>query len=247
MNTKPSKPGRLRALAASALLIVGGTFSAGLITSTPAAADAPATSEETANFEVDFLKNMIDHHSMAIMSAQTCLEKADHQELESLCQSIIDSQSSQIEQMQTWLQDWYGISYEAQPGNMQSMQSMENVSSAQYEIQFMQSMIEHHRGAVQEAESCLANAGHEPLLGLCTDIRQSQLEEIDQMQAWLDTWYNVNAADGAVSPMPKGGADTGVTRDSNSDNPTILALAGGLLLTGAAAVYVIRRRVKATH
>jgi uncharacterized protein (DUF305 family) len=155
-------------------------------------ADAPAQSPEAATFEVDFLTGMIDHHAMAIAMAQTCLEKASHQDLKDLCRSIIDAQQQEITKMQTWLQNWYGISYEPQmsEGDMRSMERLENFSGGEYEIRFMQSMIRHHWTAVREAEECLGNAEHPALIELCSNIKEAQLAEISRMQPWLEQWYD---------------------------------------------------------
>lgn len=183
---------KVSAVAAAAAMAAGAFTGTGLAVASPALADAPAQSEQVASYEVDFLKNMIDHHTMAIMMGQTCLEKATHDELVQLCSSIIASQSAQVDQMQGWLQGWYGISYSPQlsTGDMRSMQRMENFTGAQYEIRFMQSMIRHHWAAVRESGTCLENAGHPELLSLCGTIRQTQLEEIGQMQSWLEDWYD---------------------------------------------------------
>ena len=45
--------------------------------------------------------------------------------------------------------------------------------------------------AIREAEKCLANAEHDELLTLCSDIRDAQLAEIAQMQDWLQEWYDL--------------------------------------------------------
>ena len=60
-------------------------------------------------FEIDFMQTMIKHHRQAIKEAETCLDKAYHPKLLSLCQNIIETQSAEIQQMQTWLCEWYGI------------------------------------------------------------------------------------------------------------------------------------------
>lgn len=185
---------RIRAVAASAVLALGAAAGAGVAGAAPALADAPAQSQEAATFEVDFLTGMIDHHAMAVAMAETCLEKATHQELKDLCQSIIDAQQEEIQKMQTWLQDWYGISYEPQmsEGDMRSMERLENFSGAEYEIRFMQSMIRHHWAAIREAEDCLGNAEHPELIELCSNIKEVQLAEIGQLQTWLEQWYDRN-------------------------------------------------------
>lgn len=60
-------------------------------------------------FEIAFMEMMIKHHSKAIKEASTCLEKAYHPELVSLCQDIIETQSREIVQMRAWLCQWYGV------------------------------------------------------------------------------------------------------------------------------------------
>ncbi|UKA68424.1 DUF305 domain-containing protein [Arthrobacter sp. FW306-05-C] len=190
----PTMGTKIRAVAASAALALGATAGAGAAGAAPALADAPAQTRQVATFEVDFLTGMIDHHAMAIAMAQTCLEKATHQELKDLCQSIIEAQQQQIQKMQAWLQDWYGINYQPQmsQGDMRSMERLQNFSGAEYEIRFMQSMIRHHWRAVREAEKCLDNAEHPELIELCSNIKEAQLAEISQMQTWLEQWYDRN-------------------------------------------------------
>jgi len=61
------------------------------------------------DFEIAFMEMMIKHHSKAIKAASTCLEKAYHPELVSLCQDIIETQSREIVQMRAWLCQWYGV------------------------------------------------------------------------------------------------------------------------------------------
>lgn len=159
----------------------------------PAArADAPAQDPKAAAFEVDFMTDMINHHSMAVMMGQTCVEKAVHDELAATCESIVQTQSQEIAQMQTWLADWYGVTHEPQmtDGQMRSMARLDRLTGEDYEIAFMRSMIRHHWSAIREAETCLANAEHSELLQLCESIKTAQLEEIATMQDWLEQWYD---------------------------------------------------------
>jgi uncharacterized protein (DUF305 family) len=61
--------------------------------------------------EVRFLEGMIDHHMMALMMAYDALDNASTEEVKTLAQNMIDAQSAEIAQMQTWLRDWYSIDY----------------------------------------------------------------------------------------------------------------------------------------
>jgi len=52
---------------------------------------------------------MIRHHWGAIREAEKCLTNAEHSELLGLCEDIRAAHLGEIEQMQGWLQDWYGL------------------------------------------------------------------------------------------------------------------------------------------
>lgn len=58
------------------------------------------------------MTGMMDHHQMAVMMAELCIAQAAHAELRSLCENVRTAQMSEIEEMQTWLRQWYGTSYE---------------------------------------------------------------------------------------------------------------------------------------
>ena len=53
------------------LILVLGVLAFG---TTPAAASALAPHELTAKFKIDFLQDMIDHHAMAVKTADLCLQ-----------------------------------------------------------------------------------------------------------------------------------------------------------------------------
>ena len=44
---------------------------------------------------------MIDHHMTAVVMAEVCAQQAIHEELQSMCENIIGTQSEEIEEMQT--------------------------------------------------------------------------------------------------------------------------------------------------
>jgi uncharacterized protein (DUF305 family) len=61
-------------------------------------------------FDQRFMEAMIPHHQSAIEMADMALEQAEHEEIRSMAQQIIDSQQAEIEQMKSWLAEWYDIS-----------------------------------------------------------------------------------------------------------------------------------------
>lgn len=193
------------------LLALAMTFVLGACTDSPtgptqalAPADQPrlnaaAPDRRTARFEIEFMQGMIDHHAMAVEMAEICVRKAVHEELRRLCENIIAAQSAEIEQMQSWLSDWYGVSYEPRMtrGDERTLEKLASLSGAQFEIEFMQMMIEHHERAIREAEDCVRRASHRQLRRLCENIIKTQSAEIEQLQTWLCEWYDVCEGSGS--------------------------------------------------
>ena len=66
--------------------------------------------------------------------AQMCTEKAVHPELASMCESVVASRSAQIQQMQGWLQDWYGVSHEPQTSGMGTMHRLMVLKGETFEV-----------------------------------------------------------------------------------------------------------------
>lgn len=174
--------------AAAVLVAVAGLLGAAVA---PVLAEQPALEQSTAQYEIDFLTGMIDHHAMAVETAEMCVEKAIHEELRTLCQEIIEAQTAEIETMQSWLEEWYGVTYEPSmsSGDMQRMERMARMDAEGFEVAFMEMMTRHHRTAIREASGCMERASHEALVELCQRIIETQSEEIRVMQQWLCDWY----------------------------------------------------------
>ena len=175
-----------RRLLAVALVVVS-------FTAVPALADGPAPTQSQSNYEIRFMTNMIDHHFMAVQVAELCQERAIHEELLALCQQIESTQQQEIDQMQTWLEQWYGVTYEPEmsPGDRQRMEQLAELFGEEFEIEFMQRMIRHHWKAVVRGSQCVDRAYHPELIEMCEGIVMTQTEEIRQMQTWLCDWYGI--------------------------------------------------------
>jgi uncharacterized protein (DUF305 family) len=156
-------------------------------------ANGTASKRSQAKFEVRFMTDMIDHHAMAVAMAMVCTNEAVHPELRQHCQHIIISQSTEIDQMQAWLQQWYGVTHEPEmkPADEKMMQRLAAMSGEEFEVMFLEMMTRHHRTAVRRAESCQQRAYHPELIALCHNIQQTQSEEIKMMESWLCQWYEI--------------------------------------------------------
>jgi len=62
--------------------------------------------KNASDFDKEFVRQMIPHHQMAVHMAQTVLSQKTRPESRTLAQSIIQSQTAEINQMRQWQQDW---------------------------------------------------------------------------------------------------------------------------------------------
>ncbi len=65
------------------------------------------TLKNASDFDQEFIREMIPHHQMAVMMARMAINRATHPEIHNLAQSIIKTQTAEIEQMRQWYQAWY--------------------------------------------------------------------------------------------------------------------------------------------
>jgi uncharacterized protein (DUF305 family) len=148
---------------------------------------------------------MIDHHQMALDMAAHCLEKAESQDLLDLCQAIIAAQKPEIEQMQAWLLAWYNIDYAPMsmevgednphaahgaphsdpPMMMGMMAGFNRLKGVEYELAWLESMIDHHDDALHMSERLLTRAQHAELRALAEAIISAQSAEIERMEAMI--------------------------------------------------------------
>ncbi|MBC7901123.1 MAG: DUF305 domain-containing protein [Saprospiraceae bacterium] len=69
------------------------------------------------------------------------------------------------------------------------MDSSPNAAQAPYELQFIDTMIMHHQGAVDMAQLAETRAQHEELKTLAKAIIADQQKEIAQMKKWRGEWF----------------------------------------------------------
>lgn len=70
-----------------------------------------------------------------------------------------------------------------------SMQSSPNAASQPYDLQFIDTMANHHQGAIEMAEMALKKSNNAELRTFAQKIIDDQKKEITQMKDWREKWY----------------------------------------------------------
>ena len=63
--------------------------------------------KNASDFDKEFIEQMIPHHQMAIMMARMLESGTERPEMQQLAKNITNSQTKEIQQMQSWYDNWY--------------------------------------------------------------------------------------------------------------------------------------------
>ena len=147
---------------------------------------------ETFNFssEYEFLLHMIPHHEEAVSNARILKVNTEREKMEQFAETIIRTQSEEIEQMEAMIDRWYSekdrnIDYQPM------MRDFENLTGEELDRAFLEDMIVHHMEAVMMSQQLISQGltEHEEMSLLANDIRNTQRDEIRMMRIWLSQWY----------------------------------------------------------
>lgn len=152
--------------------------------------------------EAGFLREMVVHHREAIEMAGE-LSRSDREAMRDLGASIVSSQTAQVEQMETWLAEWYAdeptdTAYEPM------MRDLSGLSGDRLDRTFLEDMVGHHMAAVMMSQRLLVHgtAEHDEVADLARTIRTEQVREIRWMSERLSTWFGVIPAHGRMMSCP---------------------------------------------
>ncbi|WP_326594932.1 DUF305 domain-containing protein [Streptomyces sp. NBC_01803] len=161
----------------------------------------PAEDGEQNAADISFAQGMIPHHQQAVEMADLALDQTTSDEVRTLAEQIRAAQAPEIETLSGWLAAWgeaipeEGMDHSDHDmgGDMdmdgmmsaEDMTELENASGTAFDTAFLEMMIEHHRGAVEMAETEQADGSYRPALDMAEDIISSQTAEIGAMNELL--------------------------------------------------------------
>ena len=166
--------------------------------------------------DVAFAAQMVPHHEAAIEMAKLAQRKAEHPQITQLANNIVETQSTEIETLNSIHDrlaqgsdsgdESMGMS-DSMMGMDMDMTGLENADP--FDREFIDQMIPHHQGAIRMAYAVLEDGEDQETKDLAEAIIAAQSKEIAQMNRWRTDWYG--------SPSPAGDAPTGPTGMDSMD------------------------------
>lgn len=157
-----------------------------------------ASGGEFNSADVSFAQGMTGHHEQAIDMAKLAPSRAKSAAVKDLAQRIEAAQDPEITQMKAWLKDWdKPVSADGDNGDhggmddgagMMTEAEMADLTKAQgaeFDKMFLEMMTRHHEGAVDTAETELADGKSAEAKKLAQAIIDAQTEEISEMRSLL--------------------------------------------------------------
>ncbi len=71
-----------------------------------------------------------------------------------------------------------------------AMESSPDAAKQPYDLQFIDTMVVHHQGAIQMAEMVLTRSANDDLKNFAQKIIDDQTKEISTLKTWREKWYS---------------------------------------------------------
>lgn len=206
MNIHINGLSRLLASTAVATLVVAGCGTGTQTPSFDSAGSAPSSAAaaqgEHNDADVTFAQAMVPHHRQAVEMAGLAAGRSQNPQVLDLASRIGAGQAPEIATMTGWLQEW-GAEIPAEDsmggmggmdhgdggqGGMAGMMSPEQIgqlteaSGPGFDGRFLQLMTEHHRGAIELAQTELDQGADPRATALARTIIDTQRGEITEME-----------------------------------------------------------------
>lgn len=148
--------------------------------------------------DVTFARDMIPHHEQAVELSAMVPDRSTNPELQTLAKAISAAQEPEITQMEGFLTAWgegsdgdthadHGTDHSTMAGMVdeETMTKLRGLSGEAFDTLWLESMIAHHEGAVEMAQTELTDGSNAEAKALAQTIIDTQNAEIAQMRTML--------------------------------------------------------------
>ncbi|MCI4673853.1 DUF305 domain-containing protein [Candidatus Mycolicibacterium alkanivorans] len=144
--------------------------------------------------DVMFAQMMIPHHEQALQLSKLVPDRSTNPAVVKLAVTIADEQQPEINAMKALLLQW-DVDPHTMPDHggmpMQgmvddaTMAKLQRLKGAEFDTLWLQSMIGHHQGAIEMANTEIAKGQSADMITMAKNIVRAQQAEIDQMKQVL--------------------------------------------------------------
>lgn len=143
--------------------------------------------------DVMFARMMIPHHEQAVELAAMVPQHTNNADVINVASEILKAQQPEINVMKTQLVQW-GVNtdesneHDAHMSGMvdaATLAKLKTLQGAEFDKLWLETMISHHKGAIEMAQNEIANGENADMIALAGDIVAGQQAEIDKMKAML--------------------------------------------------------------
>ncbi|OZF39849.1 DUF305 domain-containing protein [Rhodococcus sp. 14-2483-1-1] len=192
------------AVATVSAFLVAGCSSDSSSESAPAGSSSSSSassnvSEEFNDADAMFARMMYPHHAQAVDMAEMVEGRTDNPEILTSASAIEAAQQPEMDRMAAWLTEWgqpapssdmgemSGMDHGSGMGMMsqQDMDALTALSGAEFDRQWLTMMIAHHAGAIEMANTEIADGSNADAQQMARAIVTTQQQEIDTMRALL--------------------------------------------------------------
>jgi uncharacterized protein (DUF305 family) len=164
-------------------------------------------------FDKVFLLQMGMHQLTAVLVAEPAARNAPHQEIRAFAKQVAIDKTAQFEQMRSWARDWYSTDFpdsatilegvgsiptpaEGRPRTLAGvdlalLDNLWSLPPPRLEPTFLNLMIAHEKRGIAMAILAYDASAHQELKDLARSIETGQTAEIEQLNAWLASWYGL--------------------------------------------------------
>ncbi|RDI52868.1 DUF305 domain-containing protein [Nocardia mexicana] len=141
--------------------------------------------------DVSFLQMMYPHHAQAVDMAKLVPSRSQNPQLITLAANVEKAQAPEMQQFTDLLRSFGKPAPAAMGHSMPGMMSqdqmtgLQNATGPEFDRMWMQMMIAHHEGAIDMANTELAQGTNPDAKRLAQDIVTAQQAEIQQMRGML--------------------------------------------------------------
>jgi uncharacterized protein (DUF305 family) len=151
-------------------------------------------SDDHNDADVAFAQGMTAHHEQAVEMVALVDGRAASPDVERIAAAIGDAQGAEIETMKGWLEEWdeepaaghgdRGGEHSHGSGMLDAdqMAALEAAEGQAFDRLWLAGMITHHEGAIDMAETEIADGKAPEAVELAEKIRDVQQAEIDEME-----------------------------------------------------------------